>query len=240
MTDDKLMDFDALYQGQSVTYSGSDQQLDTIPWRLDGPQPVVVELADNGEFTGPVLESGCGLGDNALFLAERGYQVTAFDAAPTAIEQDRAKAAERGLKVDFVVADATTLDGIEGGFNSVLDSAMMHCLTDEQRVDYLTALHAVCNPGALLHILCFPDLIEALFPLPGHTDEASLRRDLGRHWRVDRMQMRSYTTGLTQDQWAAAMPPSAAVFLPAPDSPAGVDDQGRLQLPVWQIRAVRA
>jgi SAM-dependent methyltransferase len=235
-----MMDFDALYQGRSVAVGDGDLALDIVPWRLDGPQPLVVELADAGEFTGPVLESGCGLGDNALFLAERGYEITAFDAAPTAIEQDKAKAAERGLKVGFTVADATKLDGIESGFNSALDSAMMHCLTDEQRRDYLAALHAVCNPGAVLHILCFPELVEALFPMPGHTDEASLRRDLGQHWRVDRMRMRGYATSFTPEQWAAAMPPAAAAFLPAADSPIGVDAQGHVQLPVWQIRAVRA
>ena len=235
-----MMDFDALYQGKSVTLADGGQQLDTIPWRLDGPQPLVVELADAGEFTGPILESGCGLGDNALFLAERGYEITAFDAAPTAIEQDKAKAAARGLKVDFTVADATKLDGIEGGFNSVLDSAMMHCLTDEQRRDYLAALHVVCNPGAALHILCFPDITEALFPMPGHTDEASLRRDLGEHWRIDRLQMRGYATSFTPEQWAATMPPAAAAFLPAADSPAGLDANGRVLLPIWQIRAVRA
>lgn len=229
------MDFDALYQGKSVAVGDGGEQLDNIPWRLDGPQPVVVEVADNGEFTGPVLESGCGLGDNALFLAERGYEVTAFDAAPTAIEQDKAKAAQRGLKVDFVVADATKLDGIASGFNTALDSAMMHCLSDEQRRDYLAALHAVCTPGALLHILCFPDTIRALFPLPGHTDEASLRRDLDQHWRVDRMEMRGYATSFTREQWAATMPPSVAA-LPAE----GVDDRGRVLIPIWQIRAIRA
>jgi len=230
-----MMDFDALYQGRSVAVG--DVELDVVPWRLDGPQPIVVELADAGEFTGPVLESGCGLGDNALFLAERGLEITAFDAAPTAVAQASAKAAERGLKVDFTVADATRLDGVDGRFNSALDSAMMHCLTDEQRRDYLAALHAVTNPGAVLHILCFPEQTEALFPMPGHTDEASLRRDLGQHWQIDRMQMRGYATAFTPEQWAAAMPPEATAFLSADSA---VDAKGHVQLPIRQIRAVRA
>jgi len=230
-----MMDFDALYQGRSVAVG--DVELDVVPWRLNGPQPIVVELADAGEFTGPVLESGCGLGDNALFLAERGLEITAFDAAPTAVAQATAKAAERGLKVDFAVADATKLDGIDGRFNSALDSAMMHCLTDEQRRDYLAALHAVTNPGAVLHILCFPEQTEALFPMPGHTDEASLRRDLGQHWRIDRLRMRGYATAFTPEQWAAAMPPEAAAFVSAD---VAVDAHGHVQLPIWQIRAVRA
>src|SRR5579884_4238270 len=94
-----MLDFDALYQGRGANFEG--MQLDAIPWKLDGPQPVIVELEASGEIVGPVLECGCGLGDNALFLAEQGYQVTSFDVAATVIEQDRAKAAKRGVSVDF-------------------------------------------------------------------------------------------------------------------------------------------
>ena len=232
MADHEVMDFDALYQGRSVRMGDDGPTLDVIPWRLDGPQPLVIELAEAGEFAGPVLEIGCGLGDNALYLAERGYRITAVDAAPTVIEQNRAKAAARGLDVNFAVADATVLDGVGAGFASALDSALMHCLSDDQRRAYLAALHGVCRPGARLHVLCFPENVGALFPLPGHTDEASLRRDLGRHWRVERMAIRRYTTSIPRDQWTAMSPdPSFAVDF---------DDHGRTLLPVWQISAVRA
>lgn len=229
------MDFDALYQGRRVRIDSEGPELDTIPWRLDGPQPLVVELVQDGEFADAILECGCGLGDNALYLAEQGHKVTAVDLSPTAIEQDRAKAAARGLDVAFGVADATVLDGVEGPFATALDSALFHCLTDELRRDYLAALHRVCAPGARLHILCFPDTVNQLFPLPGHTDEASLRRDIGEHWSIDRLRLRQYTTSATRDQMLAMAPASTAMF--DADS---VDDQGRVLLPVWQISAVRA
>ena len=231
-----LMDFDQLYRSGSTSIGEQGITMDAIPWRLDGPQPIVVELADTGQITGPVLECGCGLGDNALFLAERGHQVTAIDAAPTAIEQDRGKANERGLTVDFRVADATSLEGITGGFNTVLDSAMMHCLTDEQRREYLAAAHRVTEPGARLHALCFADGLGGTFPLPGHTDEASLRRDLGEHWRVERMDRRHYTTGLSARRWHELMP-SDEVF---PVDVGQADAQGRVLLPIWLITAIRA
>ena len=192
-----VMDFDQLYRSGSARIGGDGPVLEVIPWRLDGPQPIIVELADAGEIAGPVLECGCGLGDNALFLAGRGYPITAIDASPTVIEQDRAKAAARGLAVDFRVADATVLDGVPNGFNTVLDSAMMHCLTDEQRRDYLAAAHRVTQPGARLHVLCFTDAVNVSLPMPGHADEASLRRDLGEHWQVERMEVRGYATGMS-------------------------------------------
>ncbi len=231
-----MLDFDQLYKSGTVRVGADGPSMDAIPWRLAEPQPIVVELADTGQIVGPVLECGCGFGDNALFLAERGHQVTAIDASQTVIEQDRAKASDRGLAVDFRVADATVLDGVPGGFNTVLDSAMMHCLTDAQRRDYLAAAHRVTEPGARLHVLCFGEGIGGSFQMPGHTDEASLRRDLGEHWQVERMEMRRYTTGLSGDRWRALLP-GGDVFRVDLDE---VDEQGRVLLPVWQITATRA
>jgi SAM-dependent methyltransferase len=228
-----LLDFDELYKRGSVRVGDDGPLIDVIPWQLDGPQPIVTELADTGQITGPVLECGCGLGDNALFLAERGYQVTAIDASPTVIERDLAKAKERGLAVEFRVANATVLDGITGGFATVLDSAMMHCLTDPQRRDYLAAAHRVTEPGARLHILCFGASITAGLGMPANTDEASLRRDLSEHWRIERLEQRHYTTGLTQDRWRDMLPAAAPFTV-------DLDPQGRVLLPIWQITAIRA
>jgi SAM-dependent methyltransferase len=230
VTEHELLDFDALYQGKPVQMGEDGPKLEGIPWQLDGPQPLVIELAEAGEFTSPVLEIGCGLGDNAIFLAERGLKVTAVDAAPTAIAQNQAKAAARGVDVTFAVADATVLDGVGDGFASALDSALMHCLNGDQRRSYLAALHDRCQSGARLHILCFPDTIGAFFPLAADTDEASLRRDLGEHWRVERMEIRRYTTNFTREQWLAMVPDTTVEF----------DDNGRALLPIWQITAVNA
>lgn len=225
--------FDQLYQGRGMDTGIAGVRLATIPWRIDGPQPLIVELADTGQITGPVLESGCGLGDNALFLAARGYPVTAFDVSPTVIEQNRAKAAERGAAVEFLVADATTLDGFAGEFRTVLDCAMLHCLTDDKRRAYLAALCRVCRPGARLHILCFPETVAGAFPLPGSMDETSLRRDLDPHWHVEHIALRRYTTSLSASEWRA----TRGMLSLALDTPDSADEQGRVVVPVRHIVA---
>ena len=43
------------------------------------PQPEIVALIDAGKFTSPVLDAGCGVGDESLELASRGYDVVGID-----------------------------------------------------------------------------------------------------------------------------------------------------------------
>jgi SAM-dependent methyltransferase len=224
-----LMDFDALHR-EGATLGPDGPALSAAPWQLDEPQPVVVELAD--QFVGPVLDCGCWVGDNALFLASRGLSVTAVDISPAAISTAQAKAAVQGLSVEFLVSDVTSLDGLSPGFATFLDSALMHCLSDDQRVSYLSALHRLAAPAARLHVLCFPDFVAGAFPMPGHLDEASLRRDIGRLWHIDQMTVRHYTTNLPPATLRSLVP-AASMSLAADDG------QGRSLLPIWHITATR-
>jgi SAM-dependent methyltransferase len=232
MTEHGLMDFDALHGGGGANLGADGPRLTAAPWQLGEPQPIIVELAEQGAFRGSVLDCGCWVGDNAVYLASRGARVTAVDIAASAIEQGRAKAADQGVEVDFHVGDATVLDNVGGGFDTVLDSAMMHCLSDEDRQKWMAAAHRVAGPGARLHVLCFPDFVAGAFPMPGNIDEASLRRDIGRWWHIDGMELRRYTTNLPP-QMLRDLVPDASMEL-------AVDDgQGRSLLPIWHIAATR-
>ena len=57
---------------------------------------------------GRALDIGCGTGGNAVWLAKHGWQVTALDYSVVAIEKGKRLAAEEGVNVEFVVADAST------------------------------------------------------------------------------------------------------------------------------------
>jgi SAM-dependent methyltransferase len=66
---------------------------------------------------GRALDLACGEGRNALWLAERGWHVTAVDFSQVAIDKGRRIAAERGLDVDFAVADLLEYDPGEGSYD---------------------------------------------------------------------------------------------------------------------------
>ena len=66
-------------------------------------------------FTGAVLDAGCGTGENALHLASLGLPVLGVDVAATALATARRTAAERGIEVEFAVADAMRLERLGTG-----------------------------------------------------------------------------------------------------------------------------
>jgi cyclopropane fatty-acyl-phospholipid synthase-like methyltransferase len=138
-------DFDALYRAGAA------------PWDTGAPQPEVVRLADEGSFHGAVIDVGCGTGENALLLAERGLDVTGVDASTTAIATARARAAERGLEVRFEVADALDLRALRRRFESALDCGLFHVLDDAERPRYAESLAEAIASGAQAHLLCFSD-----------------------------------------------------------------------------------
>jgi ubiquinone/menaquinone biosynthesis C-methylase UbiE len=129
----------------------------TPPWDAGGPRAAVVRLCDQGAFAGPVLDAGCGAGEDALEIASRGIEVVGVDVAPTAIRQADRKAADRGIAATFAVGDALHLDSLGRTFRTVLDSGLFHTFDDAGRAAYVASLAAVTETGGVLHLLCASD-----------------------------------------------------------------------------------
>ncbi|HEX4704941.1 MAG TPA: class I SAM-dependent methyltransferase [Pseudonocardiaceae bacterium] len=221
--DVRAVDFDALYRGGPMV---EGMPVIGIPWDIGQAQPVVVECEQAGRISGAVLDVGCGLGENAIFLAGRGYRVTAVDASPVAIEKSQQRAAELGVDVEFAVADATSLDGYAGRFDSVLDSACYHCLDTEQRHSYAAALHRATKPGALLNLFCFA---EGGMPAPMYVTQENLRDTLPpAGWSITDIRRVDYVAAAGLDEATARL----GVHFET-------DPAGRPQLPAWAVQAYR-
>jgi SAM-dependent methyltransferase len=128
------------------------------PWDIGEPQPAILRLAREGAFAGAVLDAGCGTGENALYVASLGLQVLGVDVAETAVSIARAKAADRGIDADFVVADALHLDRLGRVFETVLDCGLFHTFDGDERRGYVASLASVTSRGGELYVLCFSDI----------------------------------------------------------------------------------
>lgn len=127
------------------------------PWDIGYPQPAFVRLAAATRFVGPILDVGCGTGENTLHVATLGFAIAGVDVAVSAVELARRKAAERGLAVDFAVADALHLEQTGGRFRTILDGGLFHTFDAEERERYASSLAAVTSTGGTLYVLCFSD-----------------------------------------------------------------------------------
>jgi len=81
-----------------------------------------------------VLDCSCGIGTQAIGLAQRGYEVFASDLSPKAVARAESEAAKRALNMRFAVADVRELEGaFDQPFDVVIscDNTLPHLLTDE-------------------------------------------------------------------------------------------------------------
>jgi ubiquinone/menaquinone biosynthesis C-methylase UbiE len=156
------------------------------PWQIDRPQPEVIRLIEQGKFESPVLDLGCGTGDNTIELARRGLLVKGLDAVTEALERARKKTEQAGLRQppDFILGDALRLaeSGLKG--RTVLDCALFHTFSDEERREYIRGLEVVLSPGGRLHILSFSEL-ETRQPGPRRLSLSEITGSFGAGWRVE-------------------------------------------------------
>ncbi|GAA4883691.1 class I SAM-dependent methyltransferase [Saccharopolyspora cebuensis] len=192
------------------------------PWVIDAPQPAIVELERRGGIRGRVLEPGCGTGEHVLHLAALGYDVLGVDLVPAAVELARDGARRRGIEARFEVADALRLPAEldDRPFDTVVDSALFHIFGDVERAAYVRNLHAVCRPGAAVHVLALADTGPGFGPEVG---EPVLREAFGAGWRLVELRPSSYR-GVARGESAEAF---------------GVAPGTLVDPPAWLATAVR-
>jgi 2-polyprenyl-3-methyl-5-hydroxy-6-metoxy-1,4-benzoquinol methylase len=127
-----------------------------VPWIQGVPNEILVEWArEQQPGTGrTALVVGCGTGEDAEYLASRGFAVTAFDIAPTAIAAARERYPQSA--VDYQVADLTALPGAwSGAFDLVVEIYTLQPLYGEIRAKALAAVHEPVAPGGTLLVISF-------------------------------------------------------------------------------------
>lgn len=162
------------------------------PWEFDRTPDELVKVADR---IGPAraLELGCGTGRQAVELANRGWDVTAVDYVPRAIDRARARAEDSGASVRFLVGDVTRLGELRLGvsFDLVYDNKCFHGLPAVRRAEYVAAVGEACSPGGKFLLFALdPSSARRVLGLPPGIDQAEVRRLFGEAFEVTR-----YTPG---------------------------------------------
>lgn len=122
-----------------------------LPWDTGYPEPLLVEFVTAGGVTpAPTLEVGAGTGTNAIWLAQRGFDVLGVDVSPLAVEQANAKIHGRSLPCRFAALDflAAALPG--GPFQFVFDRGCFHIFDEPgERQRFAAQVAAALAPGGI-------------------------------------------------------------------------------------------
>ncbi len=125
---------------------GAAQKPEDLPWHFAEPPRFLVAALDQREQPGRALDIGCGAGTYSLYMAGRGYEVTAVDFMPQAVEMTRDQTRKAGVELEIVQADITIFDPGKT-FDVILDVGCLHALTAEQRQAYAQRLSRLLNSG---------------------------------------------------------------------------------------------
>lgn len=125
------------------------------PWDI-GPRKELVELVEAGRIQPcKAIDLGSGTASNCIFLAQRGFDVTGVDFAAAAVELGRKRAAEAGVKVNFIQDDLTHLQHVAGPFDLLVDYGTLDDLTPPNRARYLQNVLPLTHTQSQFLIFCF-------------------------------------------------------------------------------------
>lgn len=127
---------------------------------------LVAEVA--GLAPGTVLDIGCGEGGDAVWLARRGWQVTAVEPSRVALDRAEAAAREAGVDITWVHAGLLEMPGGTGAHDLV--SAQYPALPRADGDETIAALLDAVAPGGTL-LVVHHDLD------PAHADEHGFDAD---------------------------------------------------------------
>lgn len=123
-----------------------------LPWAHEEPTLFLADLCARRQ-PGRALDLGCGAGTDSIYLARQGWEVTALDFMPKALEYTRQRAAEAGVGVTPIEADITQWD-VPASWDLVLDHGLLHNLPAAAHAAYRERVLAALAPGGdfiLLH-----------------------------------------------------------------------------------------
>lgn len=130
-------------------------------WTAGTANPELVNLVYKQKIKpeSHILEIGCGLGTESVFLGIRGMNVTAVDISESAILTAKKIASAYDVVVDWKVGDILEMELEENSFDVITDQGCFHHLTDNERKIYAKQILKFLKPGGMFILRCFSDKI---------------------------------------------------------------------------------
>jgi ubiquinone/menaquinone biosynthesis C-methylase UbiE len=136
-------------------YAAAGEDVTDVPWVDLAPSRHLLNWLEREGRTGTGERAaivGCGLGDDAELLRERGFDALGFDIAPTAVDWAR----RRFPETDFEVANLLDLPAeLVGAFAFVFEAYTLQALPVEIRDEAIDGVASLVAPGGTLLVVTY-------------------------------------------------------------------------------------
>jgi hypothetical protein len=135
----------------------ADYEHKTDGWDLGGPTPAFKRLADSGRFKpGRMAVPGAGRGHDAREFARHGFQVTAIDFAPLAI-QEMKRLNDPSAPIEILHHDIFSLPKkMNRSFDYLLEYTCFCAIDPKRRADYADVVTGLLKPDGIYIDMAFP------------------------------------------------------------------------------------
>jgi SAM-dependent methyltransferase len=135
-------------------YAGAEAGQEVVPWDRGTPHRMLVQWVRARGITGGgrrALVVGCGLGDDAEYVAGLGFDTVAFDISASAIRAARRRYPDSGVR--YVAADLFDPPAEwQQAFDLVVESLTLQALPDPPRREAIRRVGQLVAPGGTLMV----------------------------------------------------------------------------------------
>lgn len=126
-------------------------------WDLGGPNPVFLNLLESGQIPpGEMIVVCSGRGHDAREFARHGFQVTAVDFSPSAV-QEMERLNDSDTPVEILQQDLFTLPSkFDEAFDYMLEYTCYCAIDPPRRAEFADLAERLLKPGGLYISLAFP------------------------------------------------------------------------------------
>jgi SAM-dependent methyltransferase len=129
------------------------RQQKPAPWDTGVPAEDLKKAVESGAVKPcRTVVLGCGSGTNAIYLASKGFDVTAIDVAPTALHLADAKAQQAGVRVNWVLGDVLAIPEFEP-FDFIFDRGCYHNVRYADAAGFVKSVCRLTHPGTKFLLL---------------------------------------------------------------------------------------
>lgn len=160
------------------------------PWDI-GPREELVGLVEAGRIKpSRTICLGSGTASNSIYLAQKGFRVTAVDFSSAAIALGQRRAREAGVEIEFIEDDLTDLKHVHGTFDFLLDYGTLDDLPKQGRDRYVENVLPLAHEGSQFLLYCFEwpkRRWERFYPFPMFLEPGEAELRFGNDFEIEKV-----------------------------------------------------